>query len=106
MYCYNNTNWGEPERAPHRGMFVYIYLSMYVAAGSVCHLNVPENMPIHVLHVHIGNAHCCTTYWTRRMSTKSSTVTKKRFEKLGLLLRFKLACCVDRVGVLLPIAML
>ena len=42
------------------------------------------------------------------MSTKSSTATKKRLEKLGQLLaqRFKLACCVDRVGVLLPVAML
>ena len=43
--------------------------------------------------------------WTGRMSTKSSTATKKLLEKLGQLLaqRFKLACCVDRVGVLLPV---
>ena len=42
------------------------------------------------------------------MSTKSSTATRKRLEKLGQLLaqRFKLACCVDRVSVLLPVAML
>ena len=106
-----NFNWGEPEQAPHwswqhpmsRGMFVCMYVCIYVAAGSVCCLNVPENTPIHVAHVHIDNAHCCTKYWTcwiQRMSTKSSTAIKKRLEKLGQLLtqRFKLACCVDRVG--------
>ena len=82
---------------------VCMYVCIYVAAGSVCYLNVPENTPIHVAHVHIDNAHCCTKYWTcwiQRMSTKSSTAIKKRLEKLGQLLaqRFKLACCVDRVG--------
>ena len=41
------------------------------------------------------------------MSTKSSIATKKQLKKPGQLLaqRFKLACCVNRVGVLLPVAM-
>ena len=77
-----------------------MFVCIYVAAGSVCRLNVPENTRIHVAQVHIGNVHCCTIDDTQntgqRMSTKSSTATKK----LGQLLaqRFKLACCVDRVS--------
>ena len=76
---------------------------VYVAVGSVCRFNVPESTPIHVAHVHIGNAHGCTKYWTcwtQRMSTMSSTATKKRLEKLGWV---RDSVTVD---VLLPVAML
>ena len=46
------------DNIPRRGECLYV--CMYVAVGSVCRLNVPENTPIHVAHVHIDNAHCCT----------------------------------------------
>ena len=71
---------------------VCIYVSIYLAACSVCRLNVPENTPIQSItrsaHMHIGNAHCAD--WTGSF--------KNRLQKLGQLLAQGF-CCVDRVSV-------
>ena len=70
------TCWGKPhidrDNVPRHGECLYVCI--YVATGSICRLNVPENTSIHVAHVHIGNVYCCTKYWTcwtRRMYRRS-----------------------------------
>ena len=74
-----------------------MFVSMYVVACSVCRL---EHTYSRSARAHQQRPLLHRTL-TRHMSTKSSTATKKRLEKPGQLLaqRFKLASCIDRVGV-------